>query len=119
MKETLTRISKALGKLQIRRIAALVLVSLVLMTNTVLAADLSPNIESKLDRLINQGNTGRPRTTGQWQARNEELHGKPGEQLEQIGEQTADAVGSMAEIYPQNAKTLVPGVDNGELPSDD
>lgn len=62
---------------------------------------------------------GRPRTMGQWQAENEELQGKPGQQLKRIAEESADAVKNMAEIYPQNAKTLIPGVDDGELPNDD
>ena len=62
---------------------------------------------------------GRPRTMGQWEAENEALEGQPGKQLKRIAEESADAVKNMAGIYPQNAKTLTPGVDNGELPNDD
>jgi hypothetical protein len=119
MKEIFAKIGSTLGRLQVKRVAALLLVSLVLMTTSALAADLSPRIESKLNRLTQQGEGGRPRTTGQWEARNEELQGQPGKRIEQIGEQSAEAVGAMANIYPQNAKTLTPGVDNGELPKDD
>ncbi len=61
---------------------------------------------------------GRPRTMGQWEAENESLEGQPGKQLKRIAEESADAVKNMAEIYPQNAKTLTPGVDNGKLPND-
>ncbi|PSR14896.1 hypothetical protein C8255_23555 [filamentous cyanobacterium CCP3] len=62
---------------------------------------------------------GRPRTMNQWQAENEALEGQPGKKLKRIAEESADAVKNMAEIYPQNAKTLTPGVDNGRLPTDD
>ncbi len=62
---------------------------------------------------------GRPRTMNQWQAENEALEGQPGEKLKRIAEESADAVKNMAEIYPQNAKTLTPGVNNGRLPTDD
>lgn len=62
---------------------------------------------------------GRPRTMNQWQAENEALEGQPGEKLKRIAEESADAVKNMAGIYPQNAKTLTPGVDNGRLPTDD
>ncbi len=118
MKNFFSKLASALSLLPVTRIAAALLVTLMLMTTTAVAADLSPSVESKLNRMINQGENGRPRTTAQWQAKNEELKGKPGEQLEEIGKETADAVSNMADIYPQNAKTLTPGVSNGELPKD-
>jgi hypothetical protein len=62
---------------------------------------------------------GRPRTMGQWEAESESLEGQPGKQLKRIAKESADAVKNMAEIYPQNAKTLTPGIDNGALPNDD
>lgn len=62
---------------------------------------------------------GRPRTMGQWEAENDALKGKPGKRIERIAEESADAVKDMAGIYPQNVKTLIPGLDNGELPNDD
>ncbi|WP_052050439.1 hypothetical protein [Leptolyngbya sp. KIOST-1] len=65
------------------------------------------------------GDVGRPRTMNQWQAENEALEGQPGQKLKRIAEESADAVKNMAEIYPQNARTLTPGVDNGPLPTDD
>ncbi|MGB3138854.1 MAG: hypothetical protein WBG38_03465 [Nodosilinea sp.] len=64
------------------------------------------------------GEVGRPRTMGQWEAENEALEGQPGEQLKRIAKESANAVKNMAEIYPQNAKTLTPGVDDGKLPTD-
>jgi hypothetical protein len=65
------------------------------------------------------GEVGRPRTMNQWDAENEALEGQPVEKLKRIAEESADAVKNMAGIYPQNAKTLTPGSDNGELPTDD
>lgn len=62
---------------------------------------------------------GRPRTMGQWEAENQALEGQPGEKLKRIAKESADAVKNMAEIYPENIKTLTPGVDGGKLPTDD
>jgi len=81
-------------------------------------ADIDSDVKTELQRLANEGEEGRPRTSGQWQAENEELQGKPGKQLKRIVRESADAVEEMSEIYPQNAKTLTPGVEDGKLPKD-
>lgn len=113
------RIGAVLRALRIRQLLAALLVGAILLTTNIADASLSSETQANLDRVTEQGETGRPRTTGQWEAERDSLQGKPIKRLERITEETADAVGEMAEIYPQNAKTLTPGVGNGELPEDD
>ncbi len=119
MKAFFSKIRAAVKALQVRQFVAIALMGALLLTTSVDEANLSANAKARLNDIAAQGETGRPRTSGQWEARNEALQGNPGEQLKQIAEQTVDAVGEMAEIYPQNAKTLAPGMDNGRLPRDD
>ncbi|MDB9526692.1 hypothetical protein PN498_11880 [Oscillatoria sp. CS-180] len=113
-----TKLSRMLSNIQWKQLAVACCVSVILLTANMPEANLDPGVQSRLNTLTEQGETGRPRTTGQWQAENEVLQGKPVEQAKRIGKEAADAVEEMAEIYPQNVKTLTPGVDNGRLPKD-
>ena len=119
MRNILSRIGAILKSIQLKQLVTAVLLGAVLITTNVAAADLSPGVKAKLDETISKGETGRPRTTEQWQEENEALQGQPGKQLERIAKESADAIGEMAEIYPQNVRTLTPGVEAGKLPTDD
>lgn len=104
---------------QVKQLFAAVFVGVLVLTTSAAEANLSPGVKAELDRVTTpSGEVNRPRTTRQWEAENEELQGNPIQQLERIAEQTADAVSEMADIYPQNAKTLTPGMGNGRLPKD-
>lgn len=123
MKTLFTRIKVILKGFQIRQLLAALLVGLILITvsateATAAPANLKPGVKADLERVTDQGETGRPRTTGQWQSEKESLEGKPLQAAQRMAKEAADAVGEMAEIYPQNVKTLTPGVDNGKLPQD-
>ena len=103
---------------QMQRVVSAAFVAMLLLTTSVDSANLNASTKAMLNDMITRGEEGRPVTTGQWQAQNEALQGKPGEQIEQIAKQSADAIDEMADIYPNNAKALTPGVDQGELPQD-
>lgn len=113
------RIYSALTSLQLQRFASIAVVGFFLMTTSVDNADLPGSTKAMLNDMIARGETGRPVTSAQWKAENEKLEGNPGERLERIAEESADAVGEMAEIYPGNVKTLAPGMSNDALESDD
>ena len=103
---------------QMQRVVSAAFVAMLLLTTSVDSANLNASTKSMLNDMIARGEEGRPVTTGQWQAQNEKLQGNPGEQIEQIAKQSADAIDEMADIYPNNAKALTPGVDQGKLPQD-
>lgn len=104
---------------QLQRVVSAAFVAMLLLTTSVDSANLNASTKAMLNDMIARGEEGRPVTTGQWQARNEALQGKPAEQAKQITRQSADAIEEMAEIYPNNAKAVTPGVDQGKLPRDD
>lgn len=113
------RLFQSLRTLQLQRFIAASFVGLFLLTTSVDTADLPASTKTMLNDMIARGETGRPVTTAQWQAENEKLQGDPAKQAERIAKESADAVGEMAEIYPGNAKSVVPGMENESLERDD
>ena len=57
-------------------------------------------------------------TTRQWQAERQHLKGQPGKTAERITKEAGEAVDEMADIYPDNAETLLPGMENRSLEED-
>ncbi len=112
-------VSRVWAALRLQQFVAIAFVGLFLLTTSIDTADLKPSTKTMLNDMIARGETGRPVTTGQWQAENEQLQGEPGKQVKRIAKESADAVGEMGEIYPGNVKTLVPGLENKSLESDD
>ncbi|MGC1310510.1 MAG: hypothetical protein WA885_25035 [Phormidesmis sp.] len=112
-------IYQAWRALQPQRFVAIAFVGLFLLTTSVDSADLPGSTKAMLNDMIARGAEGRPVTTGQWQSENQKLQGKPGKQAKRIAKESADAVGEMGEIYPGNAKTVLPGMSNKSLERDD
>ncbi|MEL6603004.1 MAG: hypothetical protein AAFP20_07240 [Cyanobacteria bacterium J06614_10] len=94
-------------------------VGLVLLTSSIDNANLKPSTKAYLNNMIERGETGRPVTTRQWKAENERLEGQPAKRVKRIANESADAVEEMAEIYPGNAKSVLPGMSNDTLEKDD
>jgi hypothetical protein len=112
-------LSRFCKNLSLQRSFSVVLVGFLLLTSSVDSADLPQSTKDMLNDMIARGENGRPVTTRQWQAEKREVEGQPGKRAERIVKESADAVDEMSEIYPDNAKTLTPGVENGPLERDD
>lgn len=112
-------VAKVWANLNAQRFVAIAFVGLFLLTTSVDNSSLNASTKAMLNDLIARGENGRPVTAGQWEAENRELQGEPGKQAERIVKESADAVGEMGEIYPDNAKTVLPGLENSSLESDD
>ncbi len=119
MKNIFAALKGMLSRIQWKQFAVACSAVVVLLATSGIKADQNTSNRAYSNELPPTQDVGRPRTMGQWEAENEALEGQPGEKLKRIAEESADAVKNMAGIYPQNAKTLIPGVDNGELPNDD
>ncbi len=118
MKNIFETLKAALNQIHWKQFAVACSAVVILLTaNGVNAGQTAKGLANN-DQLPPTEDVGRPRTMGQWEAENEALEGQPVEKLKRIAEESADAVKNMAGIYPQNAKTLTPGVDNGKLPND-
>lgn len=120
MKAILGTLTRALSRIRWQQFAVACSAVIILLTANGVDARQSASRQATANQdLPPTEDVGRPRTMNQWQAENDALEGQPGQKLKRIAEESADAVKNMAEIYPQNAKTLTPGVDNGKLPTDD
>jgi hypothetical protein len=100
----ITQISEWFKNLQVRQFLSVVAIGFILLTTNVPADRASKATIDKLDRMVHQEDPQRPKTTGEWQQQAREVKGKPGERLERIGEQSADAVKEFGDMYPDVAK---------------
>lgn len=105
---------------RLQSFVAIAFVGLFLLTTSVDSSSLNSSTKAMLNDVISRGAAdGRPVTTAQWRGENQELKGNPGERIERIAEETGDAVKNMGEIYPGNAKSVLPGTSNDSLERDD
>ncbi|EDX87026.1 hypothetical protein S7335_4733 [Synechococcus sp. PCC 7335] len=105
---------------RLQSFVAITFVGLFLLTTSVDNSSLNSSTKAMLNDMIARGEAdGRPVTTAQWRGENKELKGNPGERINRIAEETGDAVENMAEIYPGNAKSVLPGMSNDSLERDD
>ena len=91
-------------QLQVRQFLSVIAIGFILLNTTVAPDRVSKATIDKLDRLVNQENPDRPKTTAEWQQQAREVKGKPGERIERIGEQSADAIKEFGQMYPDVAK---------------
>ncbi len=117
--QRIIRLQSKLQLLELQRFVAIAFVGLFLLTTSVDSADLKPSTKAMLNDMIARGADGRPVTTGQWQSENESLQGKPAKQAKRIVKESADAIDEMGDIYPENAKTVLPGMTSDSLPKDE
>ncbi len=91
-------------QLQVRQFLAVAAIGFILLNTNVAPDRASKATIDKLDRLVQQEDPDRPKTTKEWQQQAREVKGKPGERIERIGEQSADAIKEFGQMYPEVAK---------------
>ncbi|MCY7368156.1 MAG: hypothetical protein LH474_08385 [Chamaesiphon sp.] len=101
---TIIQIGNWFKQLQVRQFLSVVAIGFILLNTTVDPDLASKATIDKIDRLVHQENPERPKTTREWQKQAREVKGKPGERLERIGEQSADAIKEFGGMYPDVAK---------------
>ena len=110
----------AFAGLRLQSVVSIAFVGFFLLTTSVDNSNLPSSTKTMLNDMIARGAAeGRPVTTGQWQAENERLQGQPAKQAKRIAKESADAIGEMGEMYPDTAKSSLPGVENKSLERDD
>ena len=61
------------------------------------------SLKDKVLGAVQNDRDGRPKTTGEWNKEAREVEGSPGERLERIGKQSAEAVKDFGTVYPDTA----------------
>jgi hypothetical protein len=101
---TIAHISNLFKKIQVKRFLAVVLVGfLVLTTNAAPTERNAKALTNKIDELVHNNDSQRPKTTGEWNKEARETEDAPGERLQRIGKQSAEAVKDFGSVYPDTA----------------
>ncbi|WP_413163031.1 hypothetical protein ACL6C3_27820 [Capilliphycus salinus ALCB114379] len=100
-----TRLSAWLDQFQVKRFLTVVLVGSLLLTTGLSQAENNnnTNLTNQVDRAIHQGNSDRPKTTGEWQAEAVETEGAPGQRIQRIAGESAEALKDWGSLYPDVA----------------
>ncbi len=101
----ITQISSLLKKAQVMRFLSVVLVGFLLLTTNNIAQDRNTKaVTRKIDEVVHQDNSERPKTMGEWQQEAKETKGAPGERVEKIAKESAEAIKDFGSLYPDTAK---------------
>jgi hypothetical protein len=98
--------------IHIRQFLPLFLVAFLLLPIHIGSVNNNKTIVKKLDEVVHQDDSQRPKTTGEWNQEAREVKGEPGERLKRIGKQSAEAVKEFGQIYPDTAEKSVSELKN-------
>lgn len=109
-----SHITALINGLQFKRFLAVVLVGfIVLTTNTnVDAKQNNKTLTKQVREQAEQIDSVRPKTTNEWYKEARETENSPGKRLENIAEESAQAVKEFGSIYPDNAKRTAPNLQD-------
>ncbi|MEA5507203.1 hypothetical protein VB735_29730 [Halotia wernerae UHCC 0503] len=108
---TITYISSLLSRLQVNRFLAVVLVgSLLLTTNVAFGSQSNKDLGEKVREQIQQNDSQRPKTTGEWYQEARETENSPGERLKRIGEESAEAFKEFGSGYVEGTQETARGI---------
>ncbi|AFZ18074.1 hypothetical protein [Allocoleopsis franciscana] len=90
--------------LQVKRFFAVVIIGFLVLTNNLAA--LGNN-----KALAKEGESVRPTTTNEWYEEARETEDAPGERLQNIAEESAQAIKQFGSVYPETAKKSANALD--------
>lgn len=110
------RVHTFLGRINLQRVIAVMLASLVMIGTLApagaLAAQTENQLRNKASDLVDDDESNRPKTTREWNAEARETADQPVERTKRIVEETADAIQDWAEIYPDVAERSIPALQD-------
>lgn len=86
--------------------------SFVLTASLLLTINAEPSasvekITQRINEVVSQSDSQRPKTTGEWNKEARETEGRPVEKLKRIVQQSGEAVQEFGEVYPETAEKSV------------
>lgn len=109
-------INSFLNQLQVKRFFAVVLVGFLLLTTSVDSGSNNQAATEKIDELVHQDDSQRPKTIGEWEKEGRETEGAPGKRLEKIVGESAEAVKDFGALYPDTAKASGSSLQDNLIP---
>ncbi|WP_414588313.1 hypothetical protein [Scytonema sp. PCC 10023] len=103
--KAIANISSVLNQFQVKRFLAVVLVGFLVLTTNVANESGNKGLTNRINQALDQNDSQRPKTTGEWNKEARETEGAPGERAKRIAGQSAEAVKDFGKLYPDTAKT--------------
>ncbi|MBN3897481.1 MAG: hypothetical protein HWQ41_20055 [Nostoc sp. NOS(2021)] len=101
---TISHISSLLKGLQIKSFLPVILVGFLMLTTNVGYGHNDKGLGERVREQIQQDDSQRPKTTGEWNKEARETEGSPGKRLQKIGEESAEAFKQFGSGYVEGAK---------------
>lgn len=101
---TIAYVRSVLQGLQAKQFLSVVLVGFLVLSTGLGSGDSTKAINKRVDNAIHQSNSDRPKTTGEWQQEARETEGSPGERVQRIAKESAEAVKDWGSVYPDTAE---------------
>jgi hypothetical protein len=101
-------ITSLINGLQVKRFLAIVLVGFILLTTNVDSGQNNKALAKQVRKEAHKIDSVRPKTTNEWYEEARETEDSPGERLENIAEESAQAFKEFGAIYPDTAKRTAP-----------
>jgi hypothetical protein len=105
-------ISSVLKGLQVTRFLAVVLVGFLVLTTNVTYGQNDKALKERVREQVQQDDSQRPKTIGEWNKEARETEGSPGKRLQKIGEESAEAFKQFGSGYVEGAKETANDVGN-------
>ncbi|WP_026735518.1 hypothetical protein [Fischerella sp. PCC 9605] len=100
----IAHISSLFKGLQVKRFLAVALVGFILLTTNAYPAQNNQDLGERVRQQVQQNDSDRPKTVGEWYGEARQTEDKPGERLQRIGKESAEAVKDFGSVYPDTAK---------------
>lgn len=105
---------KQLKQVQVKSVIAVVAIAVIVLTTGVSDLRSNDTLPRRLENDIHQGNSDRPKTTGEWKADARETEDSPLDRLGRIVNQTGEAVQDWGSLYPDVAERTIPPVGDNK-----
>lgn len=102
------QIASLINGLQVKRFLAVVLVGFILLTTNVDSKQTNKALTKQVREQAQKIDSVRPKTTGEWYKEARETEDSPGERLQNIAKESAQAVKEFGSLYPDTAKRTAP-----------
>lgn len=102
--KTIAQIGNVVKELQVKRFLAVVLVGFLLLTTNVAQEHSSKALTEKIDQVVHQNDSQRPKTTGEWNKEARETEDAPRKRLQKIATQSGEAFKDFGSLYPDTVQ---------------
>lgn len=110
MNQAINFLRSLASNLSIKQVLSVVLVGFLVLTTNSMPNDHNKAATKRIDTIIQQNDSDRPKTTGEWEQEAEEID-NVGDRIKRIGKESAEAIKDWAGLYPDTAERSADALD--------